>query len=53
MVHKTWQLVFSNRFEPVLLSLLSLQGQVLMYSSNSENVHVDLNRVRENVLVGN
>ena len=49
MVHKTGQLVCSNRFEP--LSVVEPVRSGIECSSDSENV--DLNRVRENVLAGN
>ena len=53
VVHKNGQLVCSNRFEP--LSVVEPVEPVesdIECSSDSEHVHVDLNRVRENVLAG-
>ena len=49
VVHKTGQLVCSNRFEP--LSVVEPVESDIECSSDSE--HVDINKVRENVLAGN
>ena len=49
VVHKPGQLVCSNRFEP--LSVVERVESDIECSSDSE--HVDINRVRENVLAGN
>ncbi len=49
MVHKNEQLVCSNRFEP--LSVVEPVGSGIECKSDSE--HVDLNRMRENVVAGN
>ena len=49
VVHKTGQLVCSNRFES--LSVVEPVGSGIECSSDGENVN--LNRVRENVLAGN
>ena len=49
VVHKPGQLVCRNRFEP--LSFVEPLESDIECSSDSE--HVDINRVRENVLAGN
>ena len=60
MSQKEWcirlhgQLVCSNRFESLsVVEPVEHVGSGIECSGDSENVHVDLNRVRENVLAGN